>query len=561
MSSLRTQSFLFVRTVPISPAKTTATPRLPLVLVGAIILFSLLGRIWFLTQQTWLQLAPDEAHYWDWSRHLDWSYYSKGPLVAWLIRASCWLTGQEAEWAIRLPAALCGAFTLTGLAVLTQRIYQRPWWTLALVCVASLLPLLVVGSLLMTIDAPYVCCWTWAMVVAHGLMFPTSASAQSTARSCLGWLLLGVIIGLGILAKYTMALFIPSMALFLFTVPQLHSLAIGKKFMAMLGVVSLCCLPILVWNAQHDWATFHHVGGQAGLNEEFGQASRWYWLGPLEFIGGQLALMLGVGFVFWILATCQALRQTWAVIRFGSTSPTQSTTELHERFLLCYSVPMFLVFLGFSIKTKVQLNWPIAAYLPGLVLTLAWLMRQWQTPRRWQRWSLRIGLAWLLLLGGGLSVLLHRTEWLYPVMQSWQDRWPARRWDPSFRLRGASTLADAVATLRQQLRAQGIEPVLAGTTWNVPGLLGFYLFDHPNVVCMGALGGDRPSQYDYWPPQPNHQPDAFHGRTFIIVGYPTPSLLRAFERMEDSKVIRHEIDGQLVNSWVVTVAHGFRGPR
>ena len=30
-----------------------------------------------------LDLAPDEAHYWDWSRHLDWSYYSKGPLVAW----------------------------------------------------------------------------------------------------------------------------------------------------------------------------------------------------------------------------------------------------------------------------------------------------------------------------------------------------------------------------------------------------------------------------------------------------------------------------------------------
>ena len=29
-----------------------------------------------------LDLATDEAHYWDWARNLDWSYYSKGPLVA-----------------------------------------------------------------------------------------------------------------------------------------------------------------------------------------------------------------------------------------------------------------------------------------------------------------------------------------------------------------------------------------------------------------------------------------------------------------------------------------------
>src|SRR5882757_9243243 len=60
-----------------------------------------------------LNLAPDEAHYWDWSRQLDWSYYSKGPLVALLIRGSCELfgrlsialTGSE-MLAVRLPAVI-----------------------------------------------------------------------------------------------------------------------------------------------------------------------------------------------------------------------------------------------------------------------------------------------------------------------------------------------------------------------------------------------------------------------------------------------------------------------
>src|ERR1700679_1028931 len=31
-------------------------------------------------------LCNDEAEYWAWSRQLDWSYWSRGPLIAWLIR-------------------------------------------------------------------------------------------------------------------------------------------------------------------------------------------------------------------------------------------------------------------------------------------------------------------------------------------------------------------------------------------------------------------------------------------------------------------------------------------
>ena len=72
-----------------------------------------------------LDLAPDEAHYWDWSRNLAWSYYSKGPLVAWLIRLSTELfgplclslTGSEMP-AVRLPAVLCGSLLLLALYVL-----------------------------------------------------------------------------------------------------------------------------------------------------------------------------------------------------------------------------------------------------------------------------------------------------------------------------------------------------------------------------------------------------------------------------------------------------------
>src|SRR5688500_18378994 len=50
-----------------------------------------------------IDFSGDEAHYWDWSRQLDLSYYSKCPLVAYLIRASCSIFG-DTMWAVRLPA-------------------------------------------------------------------------------------------------------------------------------------------------------------------------------------------------------------------------------------------------------------------------------------------------------------------------------------------------------------------------------------------------------------------------------------------------------------------------
>ena len=67
----------------------TLTDRRCRLLAVALIVGSALLRLLYLACNCPLDLSPDEAHYWDWSRHLDWSYYSKGPGVAWLIRLSC----------------------------------------------------------------------------------------------------------------------------------------------------------------------------------------------------------------------------------------------------------------------------------------------------------------------------------------------------------------------------------------------------------------------------------------------------------------------------------------
>src|SRR6185503_11126201 len=119
------------------------------------ILAATILRLLYLACDCPLDLAPDEAHYWDWSRHLDWSYYSKGPLVAWLIRLSCELVGPWSEratgsltFAVRLPAVVCGTLLLTSLYVLAVQTFGRPRLGLALVAGALTLPVVTAGSTL-----------------------------------------------------------------------------------------------------------------------------------------------------------------------------------------------------------------------------------------------------------------------------------------------------------------------------------------------------------------------------------------------------------------------------
>src|SRR5262249_9142038 len=144
------------------------------------------------------------------------------------------------------------------------------------------MPLITAGSSLMTIDSPYTCCWGWALVFAHRAI---------TGKNDWAWEATGVMVGLGILAKYTMILFIPSLVLFLLTTPSYRKLLFSPGFGSMTGLAALCCIPILIWNAQHDWVTFLHVFRLAGVapaaETPLHGGGGIHWDGPLHYLGGQ----------------------------------------------------------------------------------------------------------------------------------------------------------------------------------------------------------------------------------------------------------------------------------
>ena len=444
--------------------------------------------------------------------------------------------------AIRMPAILCGALLLVSLYVLTKRIHQCEALALAVVGIALTMPLIAVGSSLMTIDAPYTCCWGWALVFGH----------IAVKRDSLGaWIATGLLVGVGILAKYTMVLFLPSVSLFLLTTPAYRPLLWRRGFWIMGVVAGLCCLPILIWNFQHQWVTVQHLLGLSGLHDPADDGPRIHWLGPLNYLGGQLALLLVYWFVVWLFA--MIAHRPWA-----ETNPDY-------RYLWWLSAPMFVVFLGFSPKTNGgELNWPVTAYLSGLVLAAGWLTRQLSSTIVWYRRCHACNLGLACAAGLLLTVFAHYSDLTYPVLSRMagpataRNPYPVRKFDPTCRLRGFDFLAAEVDKMRTAATDANGEPILAGCSWNLPGELGVYCAGHPAAYSIGPIVGDRHSQYDLWP-NPIADSAEFQGRTFIIVGGITPAVRAAFTALEPTQHIIYHENGQPIASWDVTVAHDFRG--
>jgi hypothetical protein len=503
----------------------------------ALVAFATALRVVYLVHFCPCDLAPDEAHYWDWSRHLDYAYYSKGPLVAWLIRASCRLFGDTMP-AVRLPAVLCGGLTLLGLYVLTLQVYRNARLGLLVVAGGLIFPVLAAGSLLMTIDAPLVSCWTWALVCGHRAIFGSSVRA---------WCLAGVCVALGVLAKPTMVLLPLCVLLLLAFTPALRALLRQRGFWLMCGLGALGGLPILLWNVQHDWVTFRHTLGHAGLQQGRGL----HWEGPAVYLGTQFALLLGFWFVAW-------LRAMW-------THRPTCEPRLELRYLWWMSLPVLVFFGLFSLKNGGgEANWPMPAYLSGMVLVAGWLLDELRHPLPWLRRLTAISTAAFTLLGLLLTILMHSMLWVQPLLHEvghalGMRSSPIRRLDPTCRLRGWQHLAKEVDRIRSELRDAGEEPVLAAGIWNLPGELGFYCDCRPTVYCLGAAFGDRHSQYDFQHPGPVADANVFLGSTFIVVSGNADVLRVAFDEVQPARLIRYCENGQEVNRWCVHVCRGFRG--
>jgi 4-amino-4-deoxy-L-arabinose transferase-like glycosyltransferase len=193
-----------------------------------------------------LDLRTDEAYYWTWSREPVLSFLDHPPMVAWLIRASTALLGQT-TLGVRLP----GVLAMAAMQLLLADIVRRHTADRRATVFAVLAPeaTLYYGLMLTLIgpDVPLVACVTgvlWALV------------RLDEHRAPRWWLVAGVFAGLALLSKYTALMILPAVAAYVLWPPHNRKwLLTIWPWLALLVALALFS-PALIWNAQHDWASF-----------------------------------------------------------------------------------------------------------------------------------------------------------------------------------------------------------------------------------------------------------------------------------------------------------------
>jgi 4-amino-4-deoxy-L-arabinose transferase-like glycosyltransferase len=326
-------------------------------------------------------LAGDEAYYWDWGRRPDWCYYSKPPMIGWMMGVIGWLTGN-AEWGIRFAALLLGTTTLIIIHRIALVLFDAR--TAFLTALLVLLTIANAGlNLLLTIDAPLLLCWTLALLL---FWFAAQKPVCNTR-----WLALALVIGIGTLSKQMMLAFPALMLVFAAVSREDRALLRNPRMWAAIVLGIAFIIPVLLWNQEHAWITLEHTKHHFDTKDlGFGK-----WIGrTLENVGLQALIYTPVTFVALVAAMIVALKQ-----RAKLTRPAL--------FLLLASAPALACFAVLALRQRINPNWPAAFFVPAFVLTAAWMRGLLPTTTHpgWRRWSLRVGGALVIILHLALVVI------------------------------------------------------------------------------------------------------------------------------------------------------------
>ena len=466
-------------------------------------------------------LIHDEAYYWDWSRRLDWCYYSKPPGIAWLIALSTRIGGAH-PFFVRLPAAVLSTIPVMLAYALGRRLFrQRTGLIAALLMVTT--PGNAASGVMMTIDAPFLCCWSIALYGCWRML----------ERDVDRWkwtLVTSLAVGVGLLFKQTMLAFPVLTAIFTCLSPtDRREWRTPSFWLCGLGA-AIALLPMLWWNSQHDWITFSHTRGHFDA-----EAVSWWRRLAIsgEFFASQLGLLSPTTYV--MMTVC-----AWLCLRHART------LSRPERFLCCFWLGPLLGVAALSLQQRVEANWPAPFYASGIILFAAAVDHR--LPRlALPRWTLRQSLA-----VGAVSVAV---TYLLPfaIVCGGLKGSPV---DIAVRMWGWKELAHQVHHQLRALPATSADAILVTADRGVAAELAFYLPHHPSVALWD--GNQRvDSQYDIW-----GMPPLTVGDDLLLIGkeQQVPALLRAtFRDCELIGSTNVTISSQRSHQFQIWQARDFRG--
>ncbi len=419
-----------------------------------------------------IQLAEDEAYQWLWSKHLALSYYSKPPLIAYTQFLGTSLWGDTAFGVRFFSPVIAAIISVVLLRFLAREINGRASFFLLMILTAT--PLMGVGSVLMTIDPLSVLFWTLAMVAGW-----RAVQDRGTTRD---WFWVGLCMGLGFLSKYTELFQLLCWAVFfILWAPARKHLRRPGPYLALL-VNAICALPVLIWNAQHDWITVTHVAEDAGAGEVWKPTLRYVF----DFLASEFGLLNPVFFAAAV----------WAAVAFwrrGRNNP---------KLLYFFSMgaPLFLAYLAHSFRSRVLPNWIAPSVIPLFCLMAVYWDFRWRLGQDRRSTLRNLALAGGLFIGFSLVLVGHDTDVARKVL----GKYLPVRYDPLHRVREWDTTAQAVNTARRELQKEGKPVFIITDHYGMAGQISFYLPEAQAAVRHTPLvyyhSSDHPdNQFYFWP--------------------------------------------------------------
>jgi Dolichyl-phosphate-mannose-protein mannosyltransferase len=493
-------------------------------------------------------LEFDEAHYWMWSERLAPGYFSKGPGIAFAIRASTAIFGAT-EFGVRFWSPILAAGTSLFLFYFGRRLFNENVGLWAVI-VFNVTPIFNVGTFVMTTDGLSIFFWMAAM-------FTFWLATEKSPRFSVWWLLTGLLIGLGFLSRYTNAFEIVCVLLVLGFAPRLRHEFRKPGLYLLLGIFVLCTIPPIVWNAQHAWITLTHLRTRGSLNEDVG----FHPLEPLKFFGEHFLFyspLLFGGVVWAMIGSWRRVNQQFKVL-----------------FLFWFGLPVFVFYFLLSLNHVPTPNWDAVSFLSFGLLSVHYWRERIETR------GVKAFATTAILLGFVISLFSLDSDLLRSAgFHFWRS-------DPSDRLRGWKSMTSEVERTRNDLETKlGEKLFLIADERHRASEISFYLRDkraegpgHPPVYLVESQ--DLVNEFSFWPrydqfveepAKSGQSPDEtfteqkgvnlFLGRSALLIrNYaknPPHNIRAAFESTELVGTIELRRFGEHVRYWQVFLCRHYR---
>lgn len=282
-------------------------------------------------------LGVDEAHYVLYGQYPDWSYFDHPPLVGWTHTFFAFFLGTS-ELAARIPAILL--FLLTNFLLIrffrpyaTDRQLRYGLWAVNAAFVPAALGFMLLPDTLL-------------LPITLGIMLLVRKMEEKAELS--GYLLMGLLLGLAGLAKYSAVLLLPSL-LFYLAWRKRWDLLWTPKLLVTAMVALAAVSPVLYWNVVHDWASFayqsDHVAGGEGVR----------WKAVKETLAGQILGYSPFLFPLAVYGLVAGWRKEKMAVAFGGVALLFFLfTGLSKTVLPHWTVLFFLLFLPLGVMEAVE---------------------------------------------------------------------------------------------------------------------------------------------------------------------------------------------------------------